>query len=181
MHQTLGKGVLWRWGELNRRFNTMGSDNVLWPGPPQAIIRTNAGILLIGHLGTNFSEMLIKILTFSLKKISFESVVYEMAAILSRPQCGQVFFLHFYWNYHWNLFHMVQFICHHWLLFQNIRVSSPGWLSNCGLMTPHGNIRPGNSLLPDHDGTKPLPDPMSSHLQHSLASSFIGSAQGISL
>ena len=34
-----------------------------------AIIWTNAGILLIGHLGTNFSEILIKIYTFSFKKI----------------------------------------------------------------------------------------------------------------
>ena len=35
----------------------------------QAIIRTNAGILLIGPLGTNFTEILIKIYTFSFKKI----------------------------------------------------------------------------------------------------------------
>ena len=35
----------------------------------QAIIWTKAGLLLIGPLGTNFSEILIEILTFSLKKI----------------------------------------------------------------------------------------------------------------
>ena len=59
----------------------------------QAIIWTNAGILLIGPLGTNFSEILIKILTFSFKKLNhviqenaFESVICETAAILSRPQ-----------------------------------------------------------------------------------------------
>ena len=46
------------------------------------------GILLIGPLGTNCSEIWIEILTFSFKKINvFESVVCEMAAILSRPQC----------------------------------------------------------------------------------------------
>ena len=39
-----------------------------------------------GPLGTNFSEILIEILTVSLKKMRFESVVCEMAAILSRPQ-----------------------------------------------------------------------------------------------
>ena len=37
------------------------SDNGLSPGRRQAIIWTNAGILLIGPLGTNFSEILIKI------------------------------------------------------------------------------------------------------------------------
>ena len=58
-----------------------------------------------------------------------------------------------------------------------IKTYNQWWLSNCGLLTLHGNIRPGNSLLPD--GTKPLPEPMSSHLQHSH--SFTGSAQGISL
>ena len=41
--------------------------NGLSPGWRQAIIWTNAGILSIGTLGTNFSEILIKILTFSLK------------------------------------------------------------------------------------------------------------------
>ena len=39
------------------------------PGRRQAIIWTNAGILLIGPLGTNFSEILIKIYEFSFKKI----------------------------------------------------------------------------------------------------------------
>ena len=46
-----------------------GSDNGLSPGRRHAIIWTNAGILLIGPLGTNFSEMLSEIQTFSLKKI----------------------------------------------------------------------------------------------------------------
>ena len=42
-----------------------GSDNVLSPGWPQASIWINARILFIGPLGTNFSEILIKIHTFS--------------------------------------------------------------------------------------------------------------------
>ena len=108
---------------------------------------------------------------------TFESVVCEMAAILSRPQCAKVF-----------LFYIEIFteICSRWSNLYvtigcnpRILISLPGLLNNCGLLTPHGNIRPGNSLLPD--GTKPLPEPMSSHLQHSLPSSFTGSAQGISL
>ena len=48
---------------------SIGSDNGLSPGRRQAIIWTNAGILLIGPLGTNFSEFVIEIQTFSLKKI----------------------------------------------------------------------------------------------------------------
>ena len=56
------------------------SDNGLSPDRRQAIIWTNAGLLLIGPLGTNFNEILIEILTFS-----FKSVVCKTAAILSRP------------------------------------------------------------------------------------------------
>ena len=47
----------------------IGSDNGLSPGRRQAIIWSNAGILLIGALGTNFNEMLIEIRAFSFTKI----------------------------------------------------------------------------------------------------------------
>ena len=47
----------------------IGSDNGLSPGPRQAIIWTNAGILEIEPLGTNFSEIQIGIQTFSFKKM----------------------------------------------------------------------------------------------------------------
>ena len=50
----------------------IGPDNGLSPGRRQAIIWTNAGILLIGPLGTNFSEILIEIYTFSFKKMRFK-------------------------------------------------------------------------------------------------------------
>ena len=48
-----------------------GSDNGLSPGWRQAIIRTNAGILLpvIWTLGTKFSEIIGKIHTFSFRKM----------------------------------------------------------------------------------------------------------------
>ena len=55
----------------------IGSDNGLLPGWRQAIIWTNDGILLIGPLGTSIF----------IHENTFESVVYEMAAILPRPQC----------------------------------------------------------------------------------------------
>ena len=51
------------------KLTTIASDNGLSPGRRQAIIWTNDGLLLIGPLGTNFSEILIEILTFSFKKM----------------------------------------------------------------------------------------------------------------
>ena len=47
------------------KLTIIGSDDGLLPGQHQAIIWTNAGILLIGPLGTDFSEILIKIYIFS--------------------------------------------------------------------------------------------------------------------
>ena len=47
----------------------IGSDNGLSPGRLQAIIWTNAGILVIEPLETNFSDILIKIHAFAFKKI----------------------------------------------------------------------------------------------------------------
>ena len=46
------------------KLTIIGSDNGLSPGRHKTIILTNAGILLIGPLGTNLSEILIKIYTF---------------------------------------------------------------------------------------------------------------------
>ena len=65
-------------------------NNGLSPIRRQAIIWTNGGILIIEPLGTTFSKILIEILVFSLTKNEIESVVYEMAAILSRHQCVKV-------------------------------------------------------------------------------------------
>ena len=48
------------------------SVNGLSPDRRQAIIWTNAGILLIGPLGTNFNEILIEMNTFSFKKMHFK-------------------------------------------------------------------------------------------------------------
>ena len=64
------------------KLTIIGSDNGLSPGRRQAIIWTNAGILLIGPRGTNFSEMLIEIYTFSFKKMYF-----KMSSGQWRPFC----------------------------------------------------------------------------------------------
>ena len=47
----------------------IGSDNGLSPGRRQAIICTNAGIVLIGPQRTNFSEILFENQEFSFKKM----------------------------------------------------------------------------------------------------------------
>ena len=59
-----------------------GSDNGLSPGQRQAIFWTNTGILSIWPLGTNFSEMLIKIYTFSFMKMHM-----KMSSAKRRPFC----------------------------------------------------------------------------------------------
>ena len=61
----------WGWVThiCSSKLTIIGSDNGLSPGRHQAIIWTNAGILLIGPLGTNFDEILIEIHTFSFKKM----------------------------------------------------------------------------------------------------------------
>ena len=64
------------------KLTIIGSDNGLSPGRRQAIIWTNAGILLIEPLGTNFSEILIGIQTFSFKKMRL-----KMASAKWRPFC----------------------------------------------------------------------------------------------
>ena len=51
------------------RLTIIGSDNGLSPGRRQAIFWTNDGILLIRTLGTNFSEIVSAIRTFSLTKM----------------------------------------------------------------------------------------------------------------
>ena len=79
-------GSLTHWGRVTHicvnRLTTTGSDNGLSPGRRQAIIWTNAGILLIGPLGTNFSENLIKILTFSFTKMRL-----KVSSAKWRPFC----------------------------------------------------------------------------------------------
>ena len=60
----------------------IGSENGLSPSRRQAIIWTNDGILLIGSLGTNFSEILSEIHTFSFKKMHL-----KMSSGKCRPFC----------------------------------------------------------------------------------------------
>ena len=76
VHSLTWCSFLTHWGRVTHicvgKTTITGSDNGLSPGRRQAIIWTSAGILLIGPLGTNFSENLIEIQTFSLKKVHFK-------------------------------------------------------------------------------------------------------------
>ena len=82
---------LTHWGRVTHicvgNLTIIGLDNGLLPGRRQAIIWNNAGILLIGPLGTNFNEILIKFHTISFNNIHLKIIVWKMASILSRPQC----------------------------------------------------------------------------------------------
>ena len=82
----LGANELTHWGRVTHicfsKLTIIGSDNGLSPGRRQAIIWTNAGILLIGPLGTNFSEIIIEILKFSFKKMRM-----KVSSVKRRPFC----------------------------------------------------------------------------------------------
>ena len=77
---------LTHWGRVTHicvsKQTIIGSDNGLSPGWRQAIIWTNAGLLLIETLGTNFSEILIKIWIFSFKKMGL-----KVSSAKWRPFC----------------------------------------------------------------------------------------------
>ena len=77
---------LTHWGRLMHicigKLTIIGSDNGLSPGKCQTIIWNNAGISLIGHLGTDFSEILIEIYTFPFKKMYL-----KMLSRKWRPSC----------------------------------------------------------------------------------------------
>ena len=85
---SLMRSQLWltHWGRVTdicvSKITIIGSDNGLSPGRHQAIIWTNAGIWSMGPLGTNFSEILIEIHTFSFRKMHL-----KMSSGKRRPFC----------------------------------------------------------------------------------------------
>ena len=84
--QDCGNDKLTHWGRVTHicvnDLTSIGSGNGLSPGRRQAIIGTNAGILLIRPLGTNFSEFLVEILIFSFKKMRL-----KVSSANRRPFC----------------------------------------------------------------------------------------------
>ena len=100
------KRLLTHWGRVTHicvsKLTTIGSDNGLSPDRRQAIIWTNAGILLIGPIGTNFSENLIEILTFSFNKMRLKVSSAKRwpfclglnVLMCAASQSGSIFFNH---------------------------------------------------------------------------------------
>ena len=82
---------LTHWGRVTHicvsNLTIIGSDNSLSPGRRQAIIWTNAGMLLIGPLGTNFNEILIEIHTFSFKKMHLKWRLRNGVHFVSASMC----------------------------------------------------------------------------------------------
>ena len=83
--------ILTHWGRVTHlcvgKLTIIGSNNGLSPGRRQAIIRTNAGILSIGPLGTNFSEILIEIYVFSFKKMHMKMSSGKWRHFVSASMC----------------------------------------------------------------------------------------------
>ena len=77
---------LTHWGRVTHicvsKLTIIGADNGLSPGRRQAIIWTNAGILLTGPLGTNVNEISIEIHAFSFKEFHL-----KMSSGKCRPFC----------------------------------------------------------------------------------------------
>ena len=120
------------WGRVTHicvsKLTTIGSDNGLSPGRRQAIIWSNAGILLNWTLRTNFSEILSEIDTFSFKQMrlkissgkwrSYCLGLYvlthwgrdKMAVIFQTFSNGfsGMKMYEFRWTFHWSLFLEVQ-------------------------------------------------------------------------
>ena len=87
MHMRRWTGFsLTHWGRVTHicvgNLTIIGPDNGLSPGRRQAITRTNAVILLIEPLRTNFSEVSIEIHTFS-----FMKMYLKMSSAKWRPFC----------------------------------------------------------------------------------------------
>ena len=65
---------------FKEKYTYSGTHNIIW---------TNAALLVIGTLGTNFNESINKMQIFTFKKIHFKmsSAKCKLAVILTRPQC----------------------------------------------------------------------------------------------
>ena len=96
---------LTHWGRVTHicvgNLTIIGSDNGLSPERRQAIIWTNAGILLIGPLGTNLSEILVEIQTFSLKKIHLKMSSAKCCSFRLGLNVSMEWFLSLSWQWAW--------------------------------------------------------------------------------
>ena len=91
MYSRLALRGLTHWGRATHicigKLTIIGSDNGLSPGRRHAIIWTIAGVLLIGPLGTNFSEILIGTETFSFKEMHLKMASVKWRPFVSASMC----------------------------------------------------------------------------------------------
>ena len=81
------------------KLTIIGLDNGLSPGHHQAIIWTNAGMLLTEPLDTNLSEILFKIHTFSLKRCIWKWFLQNGGHFFAAPMCQTNQILWFHYEY----------------------------------------------------------------------------------
>ena len=83
------KFPLTHWGRVTHicvsKLTVIGSNDGLSPGRRKPLSEP----MLIGPLGTNFSEILNWNLYIVIQENAFENVIWKLAAILSRPHCLQ--------------------------------------------------------------------------------------------
>ena len=83
---SLDQPITKKWCQPISKSHKCSLTNGLSPGPCQALIWANAGILLIRTLGTKFSEVLSELKIF-IQENAFENGICKMASILPRPHC----------------------------------------------------------------------------------------------
>ena len=135
----------------------IGSDNDLLPGWHKAIIWTNAGIMLVGPLGTKIQWNFNRNSWIFIQEKAFENGICDTAAISSQPQYGNICLLIksvFHCNFASRFFHvdidMSSYISNNpWKLYHSylwacwgLSTLIPAWISNhmpgkvCDEITP---------------------------------------------
>ena len=85
--QTHSNHCLTHWGRVTHICTIIGSNNGLSPDLHQAIIRTNAGILLIGPLGANLGAIFIKFIHLHLSKCIWKCRLQNGVHFVSAWMC----------------------------------------------------------------------------------------------
>ena len=95
----------------------IGSDNGLSPGRHQAIIWTNGGKLLIGPLGTNFSQIVIWIFHFHSRKCVWKCLLENGDNLVSASMSWNRIWVDWLYRYPWSNFPFTHCTSRVWLRF----------------------------------------------------------------
>ena len=94
IHDFIHDSFMTHWGQVRHicigKLTIIDSDNGLEPSRHQAIIWTNAGIVLIGPLRTNFSEIFDWNSNIFIEENTLENVACNMLSISSWLQCATI-------------------------------------------------------------------------------------------